>query len=147
MTRSIILRPRCSPDKALNAIESQHWAYPAPSFCCLGCTWPVLWQHPAHPSARSASNTAPLKARKQMDSNPTRWLFAMLLGSGCAQCWHHELQAGSACQRFYSLCQPSMLLSLLWVITGSAVTDPRKSAILHFSLQCQNLPTPLGTPE
>lgn len=27
------------------------------------------------------------------------------------------------------------------------ITDPRKGAILHFSLKCQELPTPLGIPE
>lgn len=152
MTRSIILRSHCSFDKVLNTVKPQHLAYPASSFCCLGCTSAILTrfaakqQNPEHLSAHSASNTARVKARKKAKTK--RMAFCRVTGLGTCPSLAPRTPG--------RICMPEVQLSLLTFNTSvslmnnhhvCAITNPRKSAILHFSLQCQKLPPPLGIPE
>lgn len=132
MTGLIILRPHCSSNKVLNTTKPQHLGVPCPKFFCRpSCTSPY---RTAKPSAESARNC--VKARKEIHNNQVAFGHVTVL-------WTCPLLA------------PPWIPHRIWVLEvqlplltfnasslrchACANTDPRKRAILRFSLQCQQL--------
>lgn len=140
MTGLIILRPHCSSNKVLNTTKPQHLGVPCPKFFCRpSCTSPY---RTAKLSAESARNC--VKARKEIHNNQVAFGHVTAL-------WTCPLLAPPRIpHRIWVL---EVQLPLLTFNASSlrchacANTDPRKRAILRFSLQCQQLLPALGIPQ
>lgn len=95
LTRQTILSCHCSFSKVLTTITSQHRGAPRARFLLswlhltIVTSFVAEQQNPERLRTRSASSTRLGRRRKEkkMDSKPTRWLPAALLGSGHAHRW------------------------------------------------------------
>lgn len=145
MTKWIIFRSCCFFNKVLNTIEPQHLGAP----CATLTSSAAQRRNPEHPSGGERTRPRAGHARGP--------------GQGT-----HAAQGGAAnktrpnpgelryCAQDVPIASTEVRLTPLTYNTSvslvnhhhvCAITDPRKSASLYFSLQCHKLPPPLGIPD